>query len=617
MKRLKKAAACLLAFSILVILLTACNKADSQEAAGSSAGNSGVQAAALSDTAQPEGSDGFDLVFTSRDLDASYDEAAATKLILDGSTASVSGTGASVSGGVITISSEGVYLVSGTLKDGQIIINAAKTDKIQLVLKDAQLTCGTNAPIYIKQADKVFLTLAEGSDNTLADAQDYTLEENGDNVDGAIFSKADLTINGSGSLTVTANYKHGIVSKDDLVVAGGTIAVNANGQGLSGKDCVKIKDGAFTITSQSDGIQSDNTEDGTRGFIYICGGSYSINAQADAIQAETLLRVDGGTLDLTTGGGSANASTDQNGGARGGWGEWGGTGTAGSSEETQANSAKGLKASQQLMICGGTVQIDSSDDSVHCNGDVTITGGALTLSSGDDGVHADSALKISNGTVTIEKSYEGLEGNSIEVSGGTVSLTASDDGINAAGGSDSSSVDGRPGQNSFSADSSVFIRISGGTITVNASGDGIDSNGALYIEGGKIYVNGPTGDGNGALDYDGEGTISGGEVIAVGSSGMAQGFSSSSAQCSILYNLSSAVSSGSTVVLKDSGGNAVISYTPQKDYQSVLISSEKLVQGQTYTLSAGGQTAEITLDSVSYSNGGGMGGGPGGGMQRP
>lgn len=617
MNQLKKALACLLAFSIIAVLLASCSKTDAEDTAGSSAvsaGNSSVQPAALSDTEQPEGSDGFDLVFTSRDQDQSYDEASATKLALSGDTAAVSGKGASVSDSVITISSEGVYLVTGTLSDGQIIVNAAKTDKIQIVLKDANIHCKTNASIYIKQADKVFLTLADGSENTLTDAQEYTLEQNGDNVDGVIFSKADLTVNGSGSLTITAKYRHGIVSKDDLVVTGGTIAITANGQGLSGRDCVKIMNGTFAITSQGDAIQSDNTEDSSRGFIYICGGSLRINAQADAIQAETLLRIDGGTFDLTTGGGSVNASTDKNGDIRDGWGQWVGTDT--SADDTQTKSAKGLKATKQLIINGGTVQIDSSDDSVHCNGDVTILGGALKLTTGDDGVHADSALKISSGTITITKSYEGLEGSSIEISGGTVDLAASDDGINAAGGNDSSSVDGRPGQNSFSADGSVFIKISGGAITIDASGDGIDSNGSLSIEGGKIYVNGPTSGGDGALDYDGEGTISGGEMIAVGSSGMAQGFSNSSKQCSLLFTFSSTVSAGCEVVLKDADGGTVASYTPQKDYQSVVISSGRLEQGKTYTLSAGGQTAEITLDSVAYSNGGGIGGGPGG-MQRP
>ena len=566
MKQIKIYAA-LLAAALIPAVLTACTKESSEPAVSSGiSSGQGAEASEASGTegiASPAGAGDFDLSFTARDLKTDYDEASAVKITLSGTTASVSGGGASVTGGTVTISSEGTYLVSGSLSNGQLLVDAAKTDKIQLVLDGADIHCDSNAAIYIKQADKVFLTLAKGSENTLSDGKEYTLEENGDNVDGVIFSKDGLTINGSGRLNVTASYKHGIVSKDGLAITGGEITVTANGQGLSGKDCVKIKDGTIKLTTQGDAIQSDNTEDAARGFIYIRGGTFEINAQADALQAETLLRVDGGKITAQTGGGSQNASTNQNVDANGAWGAWG----SGSSTS-------------------------------------------------DDGVHADSALVISGGTIHIEKSYEGLEGLSIDISGGTIGLTASDDGINAAGGSDSSSLGGRPGQNSFSGDSSSYIRITGGKLTIDASGDGIDSNGSLTIEGGEIYVNGPTSGGDGALDYDGEGAISGGTIIAVGSSGMAQGFSDSSGQCSLLYNLSAAASAGSAVTLKDSSGKTLVSYTPQKDYQSVVISCNALRQGETYTLTCGGEMNEITLDSVFTSNGG-MGGGPGGNMQSP
>lgn len=616
MKQIKIYAA-LLAAALIPAVLTACTKESSEPAVSSGiSSGQGAEASEASGTegiASPAGAGDFDLSFTARDLKTDYDEASAVKITLSGTTASVSGGGASVTGGTVTISSEGTYLVSGSLSNGQLLVDAAKTDKIQLVLDGADIHCDSNAAIYIKQADKVFLTLAQGSENTLSDGKEYTLEENGDNVDGVIFSKGGLTINGSGRLNVTASYKHGIVSKDGLAITGGKITVTANGQGLSGKDCVKIKDGTIKLTTQGDAIQSNNTEDAARGFIYIRGGTFEINAQADALQAETLLRVDGGKITAQTGGGSQNASTNQNGDANGAWGAWW---SGNSTSDDGTPSTKGLKAGAQLVLNGGSFTIDSSDDSIHCNGSVTITDGEYTLTSGDDGVHADSALVISGGTIHIEKSYEGLEGLSIDISGGTIGLTASDDGINAAGGSDSSSLGGRPGQNSFSGDSGSYIRITGGKLTIDASGDGIDSNGSLTIEGGEIYVNGPTSGGDGALDYDGEGTISGGTIIAVGSSGMAQGFSDSSGQCSLLYNLSAAVSAGSAVTLKDSSGKTLVSYTPQKDYQSVVISCNALRQGETYTLTCGGEMNEITLDSVFTSNGG-MGGGPGGNMQSP
>lgn len=606
--------AVLLAAVLIPSALTACTKA-SPESSGSSELSS-AQSVSASDSSETEGiaspddAGEFDLSFTARDLKTDYDEASAVKITLNGDSASISGSGASFLNGAVTISSEGIYLVSGSLSDGQLLVDAAKTDKIQIVLNGADIHCKTNAAIYIRQADKVFLTLAQGSKNTLSDGGEYMRSENDDNVDGVIFSKDDLTINGSGSLTVTAGYQHGIVSKDDLVITGGEITVNANGQGINGKDCVKIKDGTIKLTTQGDAIQSDNTEDTLCGFIYICGGTFDIDAQTDAIQAETLLRIDGGTATMKTGGGSQNASTKQNGDQNGAWGAWG---NGENSSDGDKPSAKGLKAGTQLVLNGGTFTVDSSDDSIHSNGDITIANGEYTLSSGDDGIHADSVLTVSGGIILIEKSYEGLEGASIEISGSTIELTASDDGINIAGGNDSSSLGGRPGQNSFAADDSTYIRITGGKLTIDASGDGIDSNGSLYIEGGEIYVSGSINGGDGALDYDGEGTISGGTIVAVGSSGMAMGFSDSSSQCSLLYYLSSAVSAGSAVTLKDSSGNTVVTFTPQKSYQSAVISCEALKQGETYTLTCGSETNEITLDSIATSNGGGMGGGMGGG----
>ena len=608
-------AALLLAVSITACKATDRGSADSSGTEGSTVSGSTTAAAGTAVSAAD-----IDLEFTARDLEVGYEESTAVKITLNGSGASVTGSGASAADGAVTITAAGTYVVSGTLDDGQLIVNAGENDKVQIVLNGASIHCEDHAAIYVRQADKVFLTLAEGTENALSDGTDYVLSADEEsNVDGVIFSKADLTINGGGSLTVAASYKHGIVSKDDLVITGGTIIVTANGQGLNGKDCVKIRDGVFTLNTQSDGIQSDNTEDTARGYIYIAGGQFDITAETDGLQAETVLRIDGGTFCLTTGEGSDNASTDAGGNDRPGWGNWGGFGGQdnSSSAATDTASAKGLKAGSELVINGGTFTVDSSDDSIHCNGDATIAGGVLSLSSGDDGVHADDALLVSGGTIHITKSYEGLEGANITVSGGEISLVASDDGLNAAGGNDGSSQGGRPGQNSFTAGSSYFIKISGGTLRINAGGDGIDSNGTLAVEGGETYVSGPTDSGNGALDYETEATISGGIFVAVGSTGMAEGFSSSSTQCSLLYNLSSSVQSGGDVILTDADGNTLVSFTPEKTYQSVVVSAPGMAEGDTVTLKTGTQSNIVTLTSIVTSNGGGMGGGmgdPHGGM---
>ncbi len=598
----------------ILVMLAGCGS-------GEEASDQTTKASSLLDAVS---ADEIDTSVSKTDQDASYDESSATKISLSGNSASISGDGASEKDGTITIQQEGTYVVTGTLNDGQIIVQAADTHKVHIVLKGASIYCADHAALFIKQADKVFLTLADGSENTLGSGSSYHLSDEDSNVDGVIFSRADLTLNGSGKLTVNAKYKHAIVSKDDLIVTGGAYAITAgNGGGLYGKDCVKITNGTFTIQSGTDGIQASNVEQADRGYVYISGGALNITAGTDGIQADTVLRIDGGTFQITSGGGSANASTDQKGNENPGWGMWG----PGSKEKTAktedptdtSDSAKGLKAGVSLSVRGGTFTIDSSDDSVHCNGTVTITGGTFALSSGDDGVHAGDALLIQNGTIAISQSYEGLEGLNVTISGGKIQLTASDDGINSAGGSDTADQ-GRPGQNQFnvSEDSDLFIKMIGGSVTVDAGGDGIDSNGNLIIEGGTVLVSGSANNGNGALDYEGTAKITGGTVVAAGMSGMAQGFSDSSSQYSILHNFSTTLSESDAVTLKDSDGNTLVTYTPAKAYQSVVISCPDMEKGQTYTLSAGSQSEALTLSSVVTSNStGGAGGGMGGGMGGP
>lgn len=548
-----------------------------------------------------------DTAFSDRDSDSSYDSATAVSINLaDNSTAASSGV--AVNGNSVTITAEGTYILSGTLSDGTVIVDSAKQSKVQLVLSNADISSSSTASIYIKQADKVFVTTAEGSENTLSVKGEY-VNCGEDNIDSVVFSKDDITFNGSGTLNINAAYGHGIVSKDELTITSGIYNITSASHGLSGKDCVCIADGVFNITSGKDAIHSENTEDSTFGYVFITDGTFNLTADGDGVSSSLYTQIDNGTFNITAGGGSENGTSGSN-------DMFGGPFGYSSSSDEDSVSAKGIKAADVLYITTGVFNIDSADDAIHSNSDAVISNGTFTVSSGDDGFHADSNLTINGGKITINDSYEGIEGHSIDINGGDIALNASDDGLNAAGGNDQSGMNGFSGrEDMFASDDEAYIKITGGTLIADADGDGIDSNGALTVTGGAVYVAGPTNSGNGALDYAGNAEISGGIFIASGASGMASTFGSSSSQGNAMINLSS--SQSETIELFDSNGNSLASFTPNKAYSCVVISCPEMEKGESYSLSCGSETKEFTLSSISYSESGmgSMGGGkPQGGM---
>lgn len=499
-----------------------------------------------------------DDMFSDRDLSGDYSEC--TDITLSDSTASCSDSSVTVADGSVTITKAGTYKLSGTFT-GQIVVNAGDSDKVQLVLDNASITKEGSAALYIINADKVFITTVKGTENTLSSTGKFASSDDATNVDGAIFSKSDITFNGSGTLNVKCESKHGIVTKDDLKITGGTYNITSASQGLSGKDSVRIAGGNITVTSGTDGIHSENTDDTEKGYVYISGGTLNITSGKDCIDASGTVDIKDGTFTFKAGGGSSEKTT-------------------GDSTE----SYKGIKADGVLTISGGTFDIDTLDDAIHSSADVTVSGGTLDISTGDDGIHSGNNTVVSGGEINIAKCYEGLEGQTVTVSGGKVTLTSSDDGINAAGG-DNQGVGGGFGPDSFSADSEAKITITGGEIHVNASGDGLDSNGDIEISGGT--------------------------VIMAGSSGMAMNFGSESTQGSILASTGNA-SAGTAVKLTDSSGNVIAEFTPTVSFQTVVISTPDITSDGTYTLTVGDSTQEITMSGYIY--GSGMGGGFGGGQ---
>lgn len=526
---------------------------------------------------------------------------------LSGNSASIKGSGAVVKEGKVTITAAGVYVLSGKFDNGQIIVDVQNKGSVRLVLNGVKINSTDNAPIYIKNSGKTIITLQDGTDNTITDGEKYVLADpSADEPTAAIFSKSDLTINGTGKLNLRGNYKDGITSKDDLKIIGGNINVYSVDDGLVGRDMVLVKEGTITIEAAGDGIKSTNDTDPLKGFIAFQGGTFDIQAGADGIQAETSILINDGKYTIVSGGGSAKASVKISDNRQGPMGRPGNT-TTSSSSAVESESRKAIKASSDITIAGGTFNIDSADDAVHSNNTVNIAGGDISIISGDDGIHGDSSILIKGGKVDIRKSYEGIESSLITISGGETYIISSDDGVNVAGGKDGSAVNGRPGENNFNSAGNNKLVINGGYISVDALGDGLDSNGSITMTGGTVVVTGPTANNNGALDYDGAFEMTGGFLIAAGSSGMVQAPSEQSTQYSIAMNYSQIQQAGTLIHLEDSKGNNVVTFAPKKNYQSVVVSSPELKKDIEYTLYSGGRSTGSSSDGLykegMYENG--------------
>lgn len=608
---MKKILSILLILTLMLSLLVGCGKdVDSNTTTESQNGTSSTVTSVEVDFSKTDAD-----MFTDRDGKIEYDESKAVTIKLNGGAATSSSNSVKISGSKITITEEATYIVSGELTDGMLVVDAPDTAKLQIVLSGANITSKTSAALYILEADKVFLTLADGTENTLANGGSFTaIDDN--NIDGALFSKQDLTINGTGSLTVTSPAAHGIVCKDDLVFTGGTYTINSASHGLDANDSVRISNSTkLTIDAGKDGIHCENTDDASLGFIYISNGTFNIEAEGDGIAAGAYMQIENGVFDLLVGGGSENGSkehSDNFGGFMGG-GHGGGRpgamrpdGLQSSTTTTDESSTsmKGIKATNSLLVSGGTFKIDSADDSVHSDVSVTINGGTFEIASGDDAIHAEENLTITAGTFNITESYEGLEALNIKVMGGDIKLVASDDGLNAAGGTDSSGTTGGRdgmfggghgggpvGMGGGMSSGNGSIVISGGNLYVKASGDGIDANGTLTISGGYTIVTGPTQGDTATLDYDKSATITGGTFIGTGASGMAQTFSDSK-QGVVAVSVGNQ-SAGTNITLKDKSGNTIIEYAPELSFAVVILSSPDIVSGETYTITVGLESGEF------------------------
>ncbi|MEZ4525593.1 MAG: carbohydrate-binding domain-containing protein [Desulfobacterales bacterium] len=506
-----------------------------------------------------------------------------TRIILNGNSISINGSGASAEGSTATITSAGIYHISGSLTDGQLTVNTEDAESVNLMFNGVSIHSSKGPAVYIMNAEETRIILADNSENYISDGAAYISDgTETDQPNAAVFSKDDLTISGSGSLTVEANYNDGIASKDDLVLSDASITVTSADDGIRGKNSLVIEDGNITVNAGGDGLKSDNDEDSAEGYISIENGEIRITSGGDAIAAQTSVTISDGEFVLTSGGGSSKTVSGD-------------------------TSAKGIKAGTSVTIDEGIFAISSADDAIHSNGILAINSGVFNLSSGDDGIHADSSVEINNGDIVIAKSYEGIESAVITVNDGDISIVSSDDGINVAGGNDGSGMmhpgqtgrpGGMPGQDTFVSSGNYWLYINGGRIVINASGDGLDANGSIEMTGGTVIVNGPTDNGNGALDYLGTFRITGGFLLAAGSSGMAQAPSTSSSQYSVLLNLNSARTAGTLFHIQTSTGNEILTFAPSKRYQSIVFSFPELTRGSTYDVYLGGTSSGTVTDGL-------------------
>ena len=535
--------------------------------------------------------------FTENDQKANWNTAGATLITLRGDQAFVSGGGAYAYDGNVMITSAGKYVVSGTLNDGSIVVDTNNSSKVWILFNGAEISCSDAACLDVEQADKVFLTLGEGTENRMT-TLGFSQEAEAAGMDGTVFSRDDLSINGMGSLTVSASEAHGIVGNDDLVIAGGKITVDAALDALHANDGLRIMSADMQLNAGDDGISLTGTES----ELYLESGNIAITA-ADS----------------------------------------------------------GLSAGNLIHIVGGTLKVHSGDDGISASRDILVEGGEMDISAGDDGIHADNAVAIREGTVRIPACYEGIEAITIDIIGGDIAIYPEDDGLNANGATggfggrpggggpggfgglrpfeenngnmaherpDFERPDGPAGMPQgnppFEPDATealtaetetsateTWIHVSGGSITVvndvARDADGLDSNGDIIISGGVIRVSLTNSGSNSALDYGSESggvmEISGGDVIACGSYAMAEGFGSGSTQCSVLYNIKRGAAAGTELKLEDSDRNVLRSYEVPCSFSSIAISCPEMQIGETYSIVIGDSAEEITLEEISASFG--------------
>lgn len=476
-------------------------------------------------------------------LDYVWDTTKVVNIALNSNTISTSDAKKVViQGSVATIVSKGTYKLSGTIDNGQIIVN---TDGIvRLILNNATIKNSSTAPVFIKDADKAIIILPANTDNSISDGNSYVVTA--DSLNAAIYSKDYLAVYGEGKLTVNTSYNTAISSRDELVIQSGNLKINSVGAGLRAKDYLKIHGGTLDITSGGDALKAEN-DTVTKGYIEINGGDMALNSSSDGISATSYLLVNAGKFTITSGGGSGATVGEE--------------------------STKGLKASD-ITVQSGEFSISSADNSIDGQNNVTIGGGSFTLASSAKALDCDSAMTINAGTINITGGEKGISGHHVIFNGGTVNVNTTNDCVKGTLGADLTTSDGSS------------IQVKGGTLLIGtAKGDGLDSNGSISITGGTVVVQGSHNSSDDAVTYKSTFLTNGGKLIASGGATLSP--QAGSTQKAVYIRFNTALPVATVLSIRDASGNAVLTYRTIKTAYTVLLSLPALT-ATTYSVYTGG-----------------------------
>ena len=532
------------------------------------------------------------------------------KILFSDGGAEISGDGALFEDNCLKINKGGTYVLTGSLMNGGITVSLDPADKNKLcmILNGVNINCTDGPALNIENSPKkVMVYTADSSVNILCGKENPDIET----VENAcIYSSSDIAFDGKGELYITSGTAKGIHSKDDVDISGGRIYVCSADDGVQGNDNVKISGGYLYIRSEGDGIKTTSTKGG-KGNISISDGELYIKSAFDGIQAQNNFSFSGGRISIKCADGvtvrenkdDESDSTDND-----------------SQKDTHPfddgmpqepikdnntkpqYSCKGIKAENIIKLTGGHLCINTPDSALHAGNAAEIDGVELLVYSGNNGVFANTCLTVNGGILQIRESKEGLESKKITINDGYINIRSSDDGFNAYGGYSEEYGDGSTQENQSKKKGVVNdnpeVIINGGTVIINADGDGIDSNGNIFMNGGFVAIFGPTSGTDSAIDYgDGNNsmTISGGTLIALGSSEMAK-TAIGDGQGVIAFSCKGKADVMLTVA--DSSGNTVFSLRPPKKYKSVVFSCEKMKKGETYKIYSGGNHSGVASDCI-------------------